>query len=474
MGADARIRGRTYNQGNVSVQDTIFPPQENLSIVPSDAENSAVTRSQHTVTHLGTLLSSTSKSKATNFLKTSVCASTAAQYAPDWKLWVQFHESNCSVDYFLRSIEDDDTARAIVWTLFIFYLYDRLGKRAEQVTGVLSGVRYHLLANLASVRFLGHEVVSNARRACRRNPEEHRVYVERRRNEAFLPATVDMLDNLRVYLWKDDDWSYDEILRKAIWLACCISFDRGPRISNLSLPSSKLATDHNIRCAQASFLVQTDEGPRTILAGDQMIGVRAECVASLTLDFVTSKSTGSGRTHQILPALISRRSERSSQLLSDFVAFVKHSGANGNEPLLSFYRTSPITRRRAHKTLRRNDVNSEIKACAVRCGLPPKYFSSISLRKGNATATSLGGLSAMERNVAGGWAPTSRVPDIHYDNTKRITGALDVASRDVGNLLNLDRLKEMVPAPSLERPSGHPWRHWGKGPHEPAPSAPHL
>jgi hypothetical protein len=324
------------------------------------------------------------------------------------------------------------------------------------------------------VRFLGHEVVNNARRACRRNPEEQRSYVERRRNEAFLPATIDMLDNLRIYLWRDDDWSYDEILRKAIWLACCISFDRGPRISNLSLPSSKLASDHNIRCNQATFTVISDNGPKAILAGDQMIDVRAEYVTSLSLDFVTSKTTGSGRTHQILPALISRCSERSAQLLDDFVAFVQHSGANGNEPLLSFYRTSLITHRRAHKTLRRNDVNAEIKKCAVRCGLPPKYFSSISLRKGNATATSLGGLSTTERNVAGGWAPTSRVPDIHYDTSKRITGALDVASRNVSNLLNLDQLRGMVPAPTHEGPSGHLRRHWGKGPHEPAPSAPQL
>jgi hypothetical protein len=377
----------------VSVQDTIFP-REKRSSVPGNRA-SAIRENNElpplppvpvivvdgTNQHLGTLLSATSKSKATAFLKTSVCASTAAQYAPDWKLWIQFHESNCSVDYFLRSIEDDDTARAIVWTLFVFYLYDHLGKRAEQVTGVLSGVRYHLLANLASVRFLGHEVVNNARRACRRNPEEQRSYVERRRNEAFLPATIDMLDNLRIYLWRDDDWSYDEILRKAIWLACCISFDRGPRISNLSLPSSKLASDHNIRCNQATFTVISDNGPKAILAGDQMIDVRAEYVTSLSLDFVTSKTTGSGRTHQILPALISRCSERSAQLLDAFVAFVQHSGANGNEPLLSFYRTSLITHRRAHKTLRRNDVNAEIKKCAVRCGLPPKYFSSISLRK---------------------------------------------------------------------------------------------
>ena len=266
--------------------------------------------------------------------------------------------------------------------------------------------------------------------------------------------------------------AYDAIPRKAIWLACCISFDRGPRISNLTLPNSKMAVDHNIRCMNAKFLVRytrsTESDVKTISAGGEMVNIAIGQVVSLTLDFVTSKTTGSGRSHQIVPALITRTTARSTQLLEDFVNFVQHSGASGDDPLLSFYRTSPKTHKRMRKILRRKEINDEIKACAVRCGLPAHYFSSVSLRKANATVSSLAGASASERNVTGGWAPESRVPDVHYDHSKRIAGALDAATHHGANAvatLNIERIRQMLPsATASEVPSRRLRRHWGNGP----------
>lgn len=396
---------------------------------------------------LGPLLDSSHRTQAVEFLKTGVCQSTSAGYASDWKQWEKFHRSNGSSDLYLRSIEGNDAAKATVWTLFILHLYSNEGKRAEQVHGILSGVRHNLLANLSGISFLSHEAVINARRACRRSPEEHRVYLLQQRLKVLLPASLDMLDNLRDFLWKERSWGFEDLLYKAIWLACCLSFDRGPRLGNVSLKDGKHALDHNIRCDFAHFSVEKADG--TIIkipAGPDMTVYDVRSVVALTIEIPTSKTTGSCRRHQLEPIVIARSTSRSSQLLDDFTEFVQHSGSHGPQPLLSFYRRSDVTGIKMHKTLTKKEINSEIKACALRCGLPPKFFSGMSLRKGNATQSSLGRLSTEERNRAGGWAINSKVPDRHYDKSVRVHGALDAASNVGAKSLTIHDIRSMVPS----------------------------
>jgi hypothetical protein len=411
---------------------------------------------------LGSLISASAKERVSGFLRTSVATSTAEQYRPDWELWLAFHLSNGSNDPYLKTIEGDDTARAVVWALFVLDLYS-IGRRAQQVTGVLSGVRHYLLAGLVSVQFLTHAVVQSARKACRRTPTEQRAFLEVQKMDSFLPVTIDMLDNLRAFLWIDDDWGFDAILRKAVWIACCLSFDRGPRISNLTLPSSSKAMDHNIRSQSVSFVVSGGHLLRTITAGPALVGIAVDAVRSVTLSFPTSKTTGSQKPTKSGSAVITRSCRQSGQLLEDLVAFVQRSGAGGEQPLLSFYRTSPVTNHCALKVLTRKEVNVEIKAGAVRCGLPPHFFSATSLRKGNATTTSLAGFTAEERNSAGGWAPGSRVPDVHYDQSKRISGALDAGAREGGRTLDVEQVRLMIPHSETGVPFGRPRRDGGKG-----------
>jgi hypothetical protein len=395
---------------------------------------------------LGPLMDSSHRIQAIEFLQTGVCQSTSAGYTSDWKQWEKFHRFNGSTDLYLQSIEGNDAAKATIWTLFILHLYSNEGKRAEQVYGILSGVRHNLLANLSGIAFLSHEAVTNARRACRRSPEEHRAYLLQQRLKALLPASLDMLDNLRDFLWKERSWGFDDLLYKAIWLACCLSFDRGPRLGNISLKDGKHALDHNIRCNFAHFSVTAVDGTTIkIPAGPGMKGYGLSSVVALTIEIPSSKTTGSGRRHQLEPIVIARSTSRSSQLLDDFVEFIQHSGSGGQQPLLSFYRRSEVTGIVMHKTLTKKEINSEIKACAVRCGLPPKFFSGMSLRKGNATQSSLGRLSAEERNRVGGWAVDSKVPDRHYDKSVRVHGALDAASNVGAKSLTIHDIRSMVP-----------------------------
>ena len=64
------------------------------------------------------------------------------------------------------------------------------------------------------------------------------------------------------------------------------------------------------------------DGPvKKIAAGPGLVGVTLYLVDSLTIEIPTSKTTGSGRKHQLEPILISRTTYLSSQLLDDFVRF---------------------------------------------------------------------------------------------------------------------------------------------------------
>ena len=257
-----------------------------------------------------------------------------------------------------------------------------------------------------------------------------------------------MLANLRDHLWgSDDDWSFEQIHRKAVWLACCLSYDRGPRLGNLTLKNGRTAIDHNIRCSSVSFLVDQPAGQRRVAAGSAMQSVGDSQVVSMTIEIVTSKTTGGGKALKILPAVISRHTAESSQLLIDFARFVRKSGSERDQPLLSFYRESPKTRKRMHKILTRKDINQEIKACAIRCGLPASFFSATScLRKDHAIQTTRSWMWAQERNVAGGWAVNSKVPDRHYDQSRpRVHGALDAAASNGSRSMNVEHLRALVP-----------------------------
>jgi hypothetical protein len=397
-------------------------------------------------TTIGALLGEDGRNRAISFLKKAVCTSTAANYAPQWKLWEDFHRRNGSNDLYLTSLVDNDNAKAIVWTLFIVFLHADLEKRGEQVYKVLSGVRYHLLHNLCGVTFLNHDSVKNARRACRRTPDEERRHALQQRLQALMPVSIDMLDNLREVLWSENDWEFDALLKKAIWLACCLSFDRGPRLGNVSLKNGKNALDHNIRCNFVTFSVTTSTNTIVkVSAGPAMRDYEPVQVTAMTIDIPTSKTTGGGKKMKLEPIVITRFSPRSSQLLDDFAAFVRNAGTEGDQPLLSFYRRSKKTGRVAHKVVTRREIVTEIKACAIRCGLPPQYFSGNSLRKGNATQSSLGLLSAEERNRAGGWAQGSTVPDEHYDHAARYHGALDAANNLGARQLNSGIVRAMLP-----------------------------
>ena len=343
----------------------------------------------------------------------------------------------------MQSVAGDDDARAVVWTLFMLHLYEVFNRREDQIYHVLAGTRHNLIAGLSSTRFLTHDAVKNARRACRRSPEEQRAVEELRRKTEQLPVNLEMIADLREHLWVQTSWDFEGIKSKATWLVCCLSFDRGHRASNLTLPGNKHALDHNLRCASTIFNVSSPKGIVKLPAGPELLGVLNSSIVSVRISTVTSKMTGSGRSHKIVDALITRDCEASSQFVDDLAEFVRHSQVSGDDPLFSFYRVSDKTKRRAKKVLTRGEVTIELKKCAGRLNLPSKRFATRSLRKGMSTQMSLGNISREERNRAGGWAPGSTIPDTHYDRSAQLRGALGAASLPGASTITNDQLRSL-------------------------------
>lgn len=178
-------------------------------------------------------------------------------------------------------------------------------------------------------------------------------------------------------------------------------------------------------------------------AGPALCSIIDSRISSVRIATVTSKTTGSGRSQRTVDALITRDCEASSQFINDLAEFVRRSEVSGDDPLFSFYRTSEKTGLKSKKVLTRGEVANELKKCADRLGLPRERFATRSLRKGMSTQMSLGNLSREERNRAGGWAPGSSIPDVHYDRSSQLRGALEAAAAPGAATLSTDQLRAL-------------------------------
>ena len=78
----------------------------------------------------------------------------------------------------------------------------------------------------------------------------------------------------------------------------------------------------------------------------------------------------------------------------------------------------------SRKVVIRKDVRTAIKAAISGMGLPPKHFSTKSLRSGFGTHVTANGMNATEMKSRGGWVLTSNVPDNHYVRHMHSRGAL--------------------------------------------------
>jgi hypothetical protein len=139
--------------------------------------------------------------------------------------------------------------------------------------------------------------------------------------------------------------------------------------------------------------------------------------------------------------MIGRRSVEESTFLDDIVTFTVHSGAKGEEEMLSCER--PDGTRLA---LTSRAVRDELKRTVKEEGLPPLYFSSHSLRKGAITHMRALGASEDDRRERGNFAQGSTVMNSTYDYAVTGLGPSASNSLDGGHKPTIKDLKRLVPA----------------------------
>jgi hypothetical protein len=136
--------------------------------------------------------------------------------------------------------------------------------------------------------------------------------------------------------------------------------------------------------------------------------------------------------------LVGRRSPEETAFLDDIVMFVVHSGAGGEEDLLSCERPDG-----SRLVLSSRAVREELKATVKDEG---QYFSSHSLRKGAITHMRALGASEDDRRERGNFALGSTVMNSTYDYAVTGLGPSASNSLEGGHKPTLNELRRMVPA----------------------------
>lgn len=128
-------------------------------------------------------------------------------------------------------------------------------------------------------------------------------------------------------------------------------------------------------------------------------------------------------------------------VLDDLLLWFIHSQVQETDELLT--RDSDTGSR---KVVIRKDVRTAIKLAVSGAGLPPKNFSTKSLRSGFGTHATANGMDAAEMNSRGGWVMTSNVPDTHYVRHMHSRGALAMSTSESGvQMHGIDEITRMLP-----------------------------
>jgi hypothetical protein len=389
-----------------------------------------------------------------SFLNQSVTKGTARSYQASidkWKEYLSTLDPDCHPGDFLERMESQhEKAKRIV--LFMAYLYMSEGLRDEQIKRAVTGVSYMFEVEGMDASFMELAMVSRGRTATCRSIEECRAYEEVRGSKVILPVCLDIVLSVRDQYWVNQDWSTKGIDKRGIWLAISIGFDSGLRIGNLTKRDGPNGADHCIRAGQLTFFVidpQTNEekrlkgGPLTTAFLERQ-DVPLSAVSSVDMTYVTSKTSRKVKSLVNNPKTISRRTAVESMVLDDLLSWFLHSRVQEGDELLTRYSNTG-----SRKVVIRKDVRTAIKLAVQGAGLPPRNFSTKSLRSGFGTHVTANGMGSDEMKSRGGWVKDSTVPDNHYVRRMHNRGALALAASSSGDQMHgVEEIARMLPSAS--------------------------
>jgi hypothetical protein len=156
------------------------------------------------------------------------------------------------------------------------------------------------------------------------------------------------------------------------------------------------------------------------------------------IDESATKTLGTGQ--------IGRQEVSGGDILPNIVMFVVHSGAKGDEELLSCFRPDG-----SRLVLSSRAVRDELKTTVKDEGLPELYFSSHSLRKGAITHMRALGASEDDRRERGNFSLGSTVMNSTSDCVVTGLGPSASNSLEGGSKPTLNDLRRLVPAVQTTR-----------------------
>lgn len=387
----------------------------------------------------------------TEFLSNSVTAGTARSYNAGIKTWTEYLgtlDSNSHPGEYLERVEDQNgKAQRVV--LFMAYLYMNEGLRDEQIKRIITSLTYTLEVKGMDASFMHLALVSRGRAATSRSSEECRVYEEKRKDNVILPVCLDIVLGVREKYWVEQDWEMKGMDMKGIWLAISLGFDSGLRIGNLTKRDGPHGADHCIRAGQLNFLVKDPQTTEVIrLKGGSTItnflkrgDVTLDMVSEVDMIYVTSKTSRKVKSLIENPKTLSRRTDVESMVLDDLLQWFIYSQVQEEDELLTRYSSTG-----SRKVVIRKDVRKAIKLAVGGAGLPPKNFSTKSLRSGFGTHVTANGMDASEMKSRGGWVATSSVPDTHYVRHMHSRGALALSTSGSGvQMHGVSEITRMLP-----------------------------
>ena len=344
-------------------------------------------------------------------------------------------------DLLLESIGSEG-GRVQLWARFIFYLYSVKGLRGpDRAQQVLSGVRRQLADAGVCTDFTSSksQLLQSAKTAARRLSREEAVdSMQRRAAKLKLAAPDELVDRLYASLWEKTQWDWDGTASKATWVAIAVQEMLGTRVGSSTRQDGPRKADHSIRAEDVTLVMRgpaasgkgaggsAGNQPERGVRGCDMRGALGSAVA-VQLSVVTSKRESHTPFKRV--DIIDRRSER---MVASVEEWCRMSGVQRGDGLCTYYRgvgsrlavpdpgsaSQPCTRR----STTQRDVGAAIKAACVALGLPPRHFSSNSIKKANLTKAGLGGGEAEARALSGVRSP--RVVEAHYDQSRSVRRAV--------------------------------------------------
>lgn len=345
-------------------------------------------------------------------------ASNRGGYETAWRSWNDYLgllRKPERPDPFLGQIPQE--GKSIRLARFVQHLWDS-GVRGDALNNRMTSLKMIFLEALVDVTCFSAPIVSRAKRAGRLNPEEKLEKEKRRVANQSLPTTMDMLWPIRDEFWSNESWLCEGMDRRAVWLAIAMSYDGGPRVSNVTMKDGG-KTDHCIRAKEVTFVYTAQDGStQKVSAGEPFRRDTADlslptCVSRCEYRFLTGKVNMPYAYHTI-----ARRTSVESTLLDDLILYVLRSRVKGTDELFTRYPGPGESKalgngNYSRKSLTRKEYRAGLTWAAEKAGLPPASLKPSGTRMGCAETLRATGASDKELRH-GRWSENSKVPQRHY------------------------------------------------------------